>query len=800
MHLPSGTRLGPYKIEAPIGAGGMGEVYRATDTRLNRDVAVKILSSGLTAEPDAKQRFEREAHTASALNDPHICTIYDVGEHEGRQFLVMELLEGRTLKQYMDGQALAVGQVLKLGMQIAAALQTAHGKGVIHRDVKPANIFVTEDGEVKVLDFGLAKLLPPIDQDATLSLTLTEPQAVLGTLPYMAPEQLRGEKTDARTDIWGVGAVLYEMATSQRPFRGAVGPRLTDAILHEPPTPPRALNRAVPAELKRIVLKCLDKAPENRYQSAKELVVDLRRLSTPNSQSAGTLSAAKPRVWRRIVRLVAYAATGVLALAAVLVATNPSGWRARLLGRAALPGIESLAVLPLANLSHDPEQDYFADGMTEALIANLAQVSALRVISRTSVMHYKGTDKTLPQIARDLNVDAVIEGTVQRSGNRVQVTAQLIRGQTDAPVWAKIYERDSRDVLVMQSELAQAIVSEIKVHLTPQERQHLANARPINPDAYNAFLLGDYHSSKRNPAALDKGIQYFQEAIRIDPSYAQAYAGLANAYVERDIWGGLGIGKTADQVRAATLKALELDAELAEAHALLAHIHFQYDWDWQGTEAEYKRAVEINPNLAGSYVGYAYFLQAMGRHQEALAFVRRAVELDPLSAANITDEGRILYRARQYETAIARYQRALELDPGYVPALSRMAEAYEEWGKYDQALAAVQKFQQAAADRRGIRRLLGRLYARTGRRREALEITRTIEADPNTSDSAFALAVIYSALGDRDRAIAALEKGVQTRSLLPFVFTDPQLDPLRSDPRYSDLLQRIGLPHSIAAN
>jgi eukaryotic-like serine/threonine-protein kinase len=298
MHLPSGTRLGPYKIEAPIGAGGMGEVYRATDTRLNRNVAVKILSARLTAEPGAKQRFEREAHTASALNDPHICTIYDVGEHHGRQFLVMELLEGRTLKQYMDGQGLAVEQVLRLGMQIAAALQTAHGKGIIHRDVKPANIFVREGGEVKVLDFGLAKLLPPTDQDATHSLTLTEPQAVLGTLPYMAPEQLLGDKTDARTDIWGVGAVLYEMATSQRPFREEVSTRLTDAILHEPPTPPRALNGAIPAELERIILKCLDKDPENRYQSARELVVDLRRLeATSTAMAVAAPLRKRPRRW-----------------------------------------------------------------------------------------------------------------------------------------------------------------------------------------------------------------------------------------------------------------------------------------------------------------------------------------------------------------------------------------------------------------------------------------------------------------------------------------------------------------------
>jgi serine/threonine protein kinase/Tfp pilus assembly protein PilF len=795
MNLLSGTRLGPYEIEALIGAGGMGEVYRATDTRLNRDVAVKVLSSRLTAEPSAKQRFEREAHTASALNDPHICTIYDVGEHDGRQFLVMELLEGRTLKQYMDGRALPVEQVLKLGTQIASALQTAHGKGIIHRDLKPANIFVTQRGEIKVLDFGLAKLLPHTEQDATLSLALTEPLAVLGTLPYMAPEQLRGENTDAGTDIWGLGTVLYEMATNQRPFREEMTPLLTDAILHQPPAPPRTLNGALPTELERIILKCLDKDPENRYQSAKELVVDLRRLSTPAFQSSGTLSATKPPSRPRTVRTLAYAAAaGVLALAAVLIAMNSGRWRERLLSLAASPRIQSLAVLPLANLSHDPNQDYFADGMTEALIANLAQIKALHVISRTSVMHYKGSNESLPQIARDLNVDAVIEGTVQRSGDRVQVTAQLIQGQTDVHLWAKTYDRNFQDVLVMQSELAQAIAGEVRTHLTPQEREHLAHVQPVNSDAYNAYLLGAYHANKRNPEAIDKGIEYFQQAIRIDPRYAMAYAGLAQAYIERDIWGGLGIGKSGDQVRAATLKALELDADLAEAHVLLAHIHFQYDWDWQGAEAEFKRAFELNSNLAGSYLGYAFYLQAMGHHQEALASAHRAVQLDPLSPANITDEGRIFYRARQYEKAIALYKQALELDPGYLPALSRIADAYEQLGKFDEALASAQKLINGAGDRRLDRRSLARIYARMGRRREAMEIVQAIERDGALGGAEFALAAIYSALGDRDHAIAALERGVQQRSVLAVVFRDPQLDPLRSDPRFQQLMRRAGLP------
>jgi TolB-like protein/DNA-binding winged helix-turn-helix (wHTH) protein/Tfp pilus assembly protein PilF len=513
------------------------------------------------------------------------------------------------------------------------------------------------------------------------------------------------------------------------------------------------------------------------------------------SLASAASQLAKPSLARLRVRRIWTVGFVLALLLALFAGLNVGGLRQRVLGRPSAPAIRSLAVLPLENLSGDEAQEYFADGMTDELITDLASIARLRVISRTSTTHYKGTRKTIPEIARELNVDAVVEGSVGRSANKVRIRAQLIRAVPEEHLWAESYERDLPDVLALQRDVAKAIASEIQVHLTPQERQHLANARPINPAAYNAFLLGDYHSSKRNPAAMDKGIQYFQEAIRIDPSYAQAYAGLANAYIERDIWGGLGVGKSADQVRAATLKALELDGELAEAHALLGQIHFQYDWDWQSTEAEYKRAIQLNPNLAAAYVRYAYFLQAMSRHTEALAAAHHAVELDPLSASNISDEGRILYRARQYESAVARYQRALELDPGYLPALGRIAEAYEQLGKFDQALAYVERLQRTASDRRLGLRPLARIYARMGKQREALEILRTIEKNGAPGGDEFALAAIYSALGDRDHAIAALEKGVQARSLLPFVFVDPQLDPLRSDPRYSGLLQRMGLPH-----
>lgn len=496
----------------------------------------------------------------------------------------------------------------------------------------------------------------------------------------------------------------------------------------------------------------------------------------------------------RAARRTAYAAIGVLALVVALLGFDVHGWRSGLLGHPARPRIESLAVIPLTNLSRDPEQEYFADGMTEALIANLAQVKALRVISRTSVMHYKGADKTLRQIARELNVDAIIEGAVQRSGNHVRVTAQLIQGQTDVHLWARTFERDSQDVLVMQSELAQAITSEIKVQLTPQERQHLASARPINPDAYNAYLLGNFHAAKRTPAAIAKGIDYFQQAIRIDPNYPEVYAGLADAYFESEVWGGLGFGKMTDQIRANTLKALELDENLAEAHELLGRIHYQYDWDWQRTEAELKRAMELNANLPSSYEHDAFYLQTMGRHEEAIATVHRAVELDPLSPWYICEEGRILFRARQYEKAIERYQHALELDPAYIPALGRLSDAYGQLGKYAEALSYVEEMEQVLGNKNTSFRWRAEIYAHMGKKREAKEIIHASENDGALAKDKLGLAVIYSLLGDRDRAIGVLEEGVEMHSMMPFVLVDPRLDPLRADLRFRRLLRHANIP------
>ena len=454
--------------------------------------------------------------------------------------------------------------------------------------------------------------------------------------------------------------------------------------------------------------------------------------------------------------------------------------------------LTSLAVLPFANLSGDPSQDYFADAMMEELTSDLGKISALRVISRTSAMHYKNTQKTMPEIAQELNVDGVIESSVARSGDHVRITAQLIDARSDRHLWSESYERDLKDVLALQSEIAHTIAGQVRAVITPAEHERLQQAAPINPESYNASLLGTYLARKHSRSSIDKSIEHFQDAIRIDPNNARAYAGLANAYFEREIWGGVGIGKSIDQIRAATTRALELDKDLAEGHALLARIHFQFDWDWQGTETEYKRAIGLNPNLADTYMLYAYYLQAMSRHQEALAAAHRAVELDPVYPAAYSDEGRIEYRARQYEKAVSSYQHALELEPDFVPALSRIVEAYELAGKFDQAFAAAERFQKTANTPDAGLFKLARVYALTGQRREALELVRRAE-DKNSTNYLEAIGT-YAALGYSDRALGILQNAVNDRSVLPFVFVDPMLDPLRSDSRFKAIILRVGIP------
>ena len=784
-----GKTLGHYRIVEKIGAGGMGEVYRARDERLDRDVAVKVLPAGALADEGARKRFRKEALALSKLNHPNIATVYDFDSQEGVDFLAMEYVAGQTLSEKVAGGSLPEKEVASLGVQIAEALEEAHEHGIVHRDLKPGNIVVTPKGRVKVLDFGLAKLLYPAGA-AAVTASISESRAVAGTVPYMSPEQLQAEPADARSDIFSFGAVLYEMATGQRPFREEILSRLTDAILHQPPVAPRALNGRVSPELERITLKCLEKDPENRYQSAKEIGVDLRRLGSA-SATATSLRAAPVRRWRP-----RWTAGVITALALSVFFALYVGSRRRAPGPAQPATIQSLAVLPLENFSHDPEQDYFADGMTEELITDLAQIGALRVISRTSVMHYKNTSKTLPEIARELNVDAVVEGSIERSGDRVRIRVQLIQAPTDTHLWANSYERDLRDVLALQGDVAQAIANEIKIKLTPQENTQLSSAHSVNPEAHDMYLRGRYYWNKRTEDGLRKSLKYFQGAVEKDPHYALAFAGLADSYVVLGAsqYSVLAPKEAMPRAREAATEALQLDSSLAESHATLGYLKAFYDRDSRGAEQEFRRAIELSPGYATAHQWYAIFLAETERFDEGIGEIQKAETLDPLSLIISSDAGGILKFSGRYDEAIEQLRKTLEMDPNFAAAHWTLGLCYEEKKMYPDAIAEFQKAIALSGGNLSWKANLAHTYAVAGRKDEAVQILNELKDESKhhfVPGRSFAL--IYVGLGDNKQALAWLEKanteGDDVKTLLKM---GRQFDPLRSDPGYQDLLRRIG--------
>ena len=781
-----GQTLGHYRILEKVAAGGMGVVYRARDEQLDRDVALKVLPSGTLSDDTARRHFRNEAMALAKLNHPNIETVYEFGTQDGMDFIVMEYVAGRTLADRLTRGTLPEKEVVALGMQIAAALGEAHERGIVHRDLKPANIAITAKGQAKILDFGLAKLLRAADQGTTE--TFTDSQAAAGTLPYMPPEQLRGEPVDARADIYTIGAVLYEMATDRRAFQEGQTSRLIDAILHQPPVAPRALNPRISTELESIVLKCLDKDPDRRYQSAAELLVDLRRLPQPVSGYA--IRRSPSSVWPRVAKPIGYTLLGLLVLGVGLTAINADGWRDRLIGRFRTPQIRSLAVLPFENLTGDAEQDYFADGMTEALITDLGQIRALRVISRTSVMKYKAARKPLPDIALELHVDAIIEGSVSHSQNLAQVTARLVYAPTDTQLWSKSYQRDLQNVLVMQGEVAGAIVHEIDVTLTPQEQVRLASSRQVNPAAHEAYLKGTY-LRKGTPEQRQRSKAYFEEAIRIDPNYAPAYAGLADYYwLNEELLPHVAMS----QAERYAQKALELDSTLAHAHLSLGSVRFLGDWDWAKGESEFKRALELNPSDSEAHRAYASFLSARGREGEAQSEIRRALELDPLYIATQITAGWVFYFARQYDKAADQCQKALELEPNSAGAYDCIGASYLARGMHEQAIAHSQlavKLSEGAPSRAVG---LGEAYAAAGNKAEAKEVLRHLhERSTQTYLSPVFLARLYLALGEREQAFAKLNEAYQARdNYLVWLNVERAFDPLRSDPRFRELLSRVG--------
>ena len=781
-----GQTLGHYRILERIGAGGMGTVYRAHDERLDRDVALKVLPPSGLGDDEARRLFRKEALALSRLNHPNIAAIYDFDRDAGVDFLVMELITGMTLASKLARGALSEEDVLQFGQQIALALEHAHGYGVVHRDLKPGNVIIRPDGQLKVVDFGLAKLVA-MDESAPTE-SFSGIHGLAGTLPYMSPEQLWGKPPDCRSDIYAAGTVLYEMATGKRPFLGKVPTAISEAILHTDPVSPRQLSPAISSALESVILKCLEKEPATRYQTARELSADLRRVQTPGAEITAVRKPGSGRArWVLIASLIA-----ILAVAAPISFLKVRAWQARTKATSQIPSIRSLAVLPLENLSRDPEQEYFADGMTDELTTELAHISALRVVSRTSAMRYKRTTKTLPQIARELQVDGVIEGSVLRSDGSVRINTQLVQAEPDRELWAHSYQRELKDVLQLQAELAHDIAEQIKIKVTPQEQLRLATTRTVDPGSHEAYLRGLYHLNKGTEENYRDARNDFEKAIALDPNYAPAYAGLADYFWSTD---ELPPRTAMPWARENVLKALALDDGLANAHKTLASIKFYGDWDWVAAENEFKRALALDPSYSEGHRMYSVYLSAMGRSEDAFGEIQIAQRLDPLSLANPVSAGWISYYARQYDRALQQCRGVLELDPNWSTAHECLGEAYTVKGNFPEAIA---ECQQAAADSGDdpVRLAsLGRTYALAGRASDARKILAKLNKASKTEYIApYFFAIIEGALGEKDQAFAWLEKGFNGRDpYLARLRVDVAMDPLRSDARFKTLLRRVGL-------
>jgi eukaryotic-like serine/threonine-protein kinase len=783
-----GQTLGHYRIIEKLGAGGMGVVYRACDERLERDVAIKVLPAGALADEEARKSFRREAMALSKLNHPNVATIHDFSSEGDVDFLAMEYIPGATLADKLRSGALPEAEVVRLGKQAAAALEAAHERGLIHRDLKPGNIMVTPKGLVKVLDFGLAKLLRPQGVPAK-TLTLEGSTALTGTLPYMAPEQLDGREVDERTDIHALGAVLYELATGQRRSPQEVPSQIIKDILADAPKPPRSINSQISEGLERIILKCLEREPADRYASAGDLISDLDHLETGGLSAliAGRPGRGSRRsLWQRPLPVIGVLALG---LAGLMFGLDIGGLRGLLTGKSKNPAVQSLAVLPLKNISQDPGQDYFADGITDSLITELGQISTLRVISSTSVSRYKKTEESLPEIAKALKADMVVEGSVSRSGDKVRITAKLIHPADERQLWAKSYERGMGDFMVLQTEIAGDITRQIGVRLSEEARLQMAKRRAVNPQAMDVYLKGVYSGDMEN----------FKQAIKIDPDFALAYTKIASAYFYAGLFGDIPPREAFSKMKEAALKALEKDNALGEAHGYLAVAWLHNDLNWAEAEKEFKRAFELNPSLAMIHHLSAHYLMAMNRTEESMSEIKLAEALDPFSWDRSQCFGWHCLFTKGYDEAIVMAREGVRMDPKNAWAHVILGWSYEQKSMIKEATVEFQDALSAWKDNSLPLAGLGHVYGISGRTKEAREILeKLLEMSKQRYVPAYDIAVVYMGLGDKPRAFEWLSNAYEERSgFLVYIKCDRRFDGLRPDPRYEALLKRIGLPPGI---
>jgi eukaryotic-like serine/threonine-protein kinase len=779
----AGKIFGHYEVQSAIGAGGMGEIYRAFDTRLKRDVALKILPEQLTRDEFAVERFMREAYAASALNHPNILTIYDIGEHEQIHFIATEFIEGQTLRERMKSAPLDLAELLDIALQVSSALDAAHKAGIVHRDIKPENIMIRGDGYVKVLDFGIAKLTEHEQAEAesdaaTLIQSATTPGMILGTVFYMSPEQARGLKVDTRSDVFSLGVVVYEMISGSLPFSGATMSDVIAAILKSEPRPLSEAAKNAPTELEWSVAKALRKERSERYQTVKELAGDLKRLRQrlefENFNSSNHAFAAEHPTQ--------------------IFSKNHNPSRKTRTRKA----IDSLAVLPLVNDGSDANAEYLSDGITECIINSLSKLPKLRVVPRSTVFRYKGQQDDLQEIGRELGVRAVFAGRVLLIDDSLIVKTELVDIANEAQIWGEQYRREMTDIFTLQGEIAEDISEKLRLKLSGEEKKRIAKHYTENTEAYQHYLKGRYFvTTKRTEEWIKKGIEYFQKAIDLDPNYALAFSGVAEAYgFLASSTGGWSPRKAYPKAKAAALKALELDDELGEAHCSLGFSYLLYDWKFAEAEREFEKAIRLSPNYPNAHDGLGFYFKAVGREAESIEKCKEVQKLDPLSPFAHVSLGYAYYFARDYERAIDECNKALEMDKHSTFAYRNLGLAYLQQGKIEKAISALSKAVTFSSGGLAFESYLGFAYGVAGKRAEALEVLASLEdIDKEKYVPAYNFAMVYLGLNETDKAFEWLEQAVKERSgFLPFLKVEPMVDKLRADARFDNLLKRIGLP------